>query len=360
MSAPLRHIGISLGRVAHWHDGLGEFSRQLSLALARQAVRLREKHSLCLHFHLPSQWHGEFGHAVDYLQTHTSQRLLHLRPQRFALWHNLHQHNRLRAPLGTQWCMDTVHDLNFLLTKQGSKRERYRRALARRLGTANAVVAISHHVAADLRRELNPPPSSVQVIHNGVTDLTRAPMQAVADLQQWPYLLHISRMAPSKNIAALIELATSWSDQVLVLAGSSSPYTNDVQAQLRQRGLRNVKLLLDINDAQKAWLYAHCQAFVFPSLAEGFGLPPIEALHFGKPVFLSRLTSLPEVGGQAACYFDDFRPATMRLTIERGLHAHGHPDKPAACIAHAQHFNWDRCASQYIEAYLSLLQGLNH
>ena len=359
MSSSLRHVGISLGRVAHWHDGLGEFSRQLSLALARRAGWLRDQHGVCLHFHLPRHWHGELGSALSYLDTHTTQRWLHLRQRRFALWHNLHQHNRLRAPLGTDRRLETVHDLNFLLTKQGQKRERYRQGLSRRLARADAVVAISHHVAADLARELVPAPSALRVIHNGATDLTRSPMQRVDELRHVAYLLHISRMAPSKNIAALIELAAQWPEQTLVLAGSSSPYTQAVQDQLNARPLRNVKLLRDINDAQKAWLYAHCQGFLFPSLAEGFGLPPIEAMHFGKPVFLSRLTSLPEVGGQAACYFDHFDPAHMRQTIATGLLAHASPARSAACVAQARQFNWDRCAAGYIASYLALLDHTN-
>jgi len=100
---PLRHIGIGIGRLAHWHDGLGEFSRQLGLALAARAEPLREQQGLALHFHLPRHFHGVFGDQVGYLGTHTLQRWWHPRPQRFALWHTLHQHNRLRPPPGTGW-----------------------------------------------------------------------------------------------------------------------------------------------------------------------------------------------------------------------------------------------------------------
>ena len=89
-----QHIGLSLGRIAHWHDGLGEFSRQLGLALAGQAQRLRDERGWQLHFHLPARLHGVFGDAVGYLATHTSQRWLHPRGTRFALWHVLHPDQR--------------------------------------------------------------------------------------------------------------------------------------------------------------------------------------------------------------------------------------------------------------------------
>jgi glycosyltransferase involved in cell wall biosynthesis len=167
--------------------------------------------------------------------------------------------------------------------------------------------------------------------------------------------LHVSRLAPTKNIDALLTLAGAWPSRAFVLAGATSDYTATVQRTIAERGLANVTLKLDISEAEKAWLYAHCEGFLFPSLAEGFGLPPIEAMHFGKPVFLSRLTSLPEVGGDVACYFDDFEPASMRRVVERGLDAHRAEGRAAALVAHARQFDWQRCAAQHLALYRRLL-----
>jgi len=354
-SAPLRHLGIGLGRIRHWHDGLGEFSRQLSLALAALAGVLREQHRIRLHFHLPREFHGLFGAEVGYLDTHTLQRWGHWRSQRFALWHTLHQHNRLRAPLGTARRVETVHDLNFLHTKAGGKLARYRERTRRRLQRADATIAITHYVAQDINTELQPLRHAPRVIHNGATDLSAAPQVAVPALSGTPFLLHVSRLAPTKNIAALLDLAAAWPQQRLVLAGGSSPYSDAVQQMIVQRGLSNIVLKLDISEAEKAWLYAHCQGFLFPSLAEGFGLPPIEAMHFGKPVFLSRLTSLPEVGGAVAHYFDSFDGSMMRSVVAAGLLADGAPGRAEALRAHARQFSWQRCAAQHVALYLELL-----
>ncbi len=360
-----QHIGLSLGRIAHWHDGLGEFSRQLGMALAAQAPVLRAERGWELHFHLPAKFHGVFGDEVGYLSTHTSQRLLHLRGRQFALWHVLHQHNRLRAPLGTSRQIETVHDLNFLHAKSATKVGRYRDRLRRRLAGRDQAIAITHYVAQDLARELAPASGQlatpVQVIHNGATDLSTAPRQPVDGVADdsgrpaQPYLLHISRMAPSKNIAALLDLAAAWPAQRLVLAGAASDYSDEVQRQVATRGLHNVVIRLDLDEAQKAWLYAHCLGFVFPSLAEGFGLPPIEAMHFGKPVFLSRLTSLPEVGGALAHYFDSFDGAAMRAVVEAGLAADAAPGRAEAIAAHARGFSWQRCAEAHIALYQAVL-----
>lgn len=357
-SPVVRHVGLSLGRISHWHDGLGEFSRQLGLALAARAGVLREQHGLALHFHLPRAFHGVFGPEVGYLDTHTLQRWLHRQRLPFALWHRLHQHNRLRAPLGTRLRVETVHDLNFLHTKQGRKRDRYRERLRHRLQRAAATIAITQHVAGDLAAELSPRPPLVRVIHNGATDLSRAPQSPVAGLADGHYLLHISRLAPTKNIDALLALAQAWPTQTLVLAGASSPYSRDVQQAVAARGLGNVQFRLDITEDEKAWLYAHCRGFLFPSWAEGFGLPPIEAMHFGKPVFLSRLTSLPEVGGPLATYFDSFEGPAMRQAVEQGLAAHSaDPGRAAAVAAHARQFSWTRCAEQHVALYLQLLSS---
>ena len=358
-----RHIGLSLGRIEHWHDGLGEFSRQLGLALAAQAPRLHDELGWRLHFHLPRAFHGVYGDQVGYLATHTTQRWLHLRSTPFALWHVLHQHNRLRAPVGTQHQVETVHDLNFLHAKRPVKVARYRQRLRHRLARRELAIAITHYVAQDLARELAPLNTPVQVIHNGATDLSTARQQAVPGVADadgraaQPYLLHISRMAPSKNIAALLDLAAAWPEQRLVLAGARSAYSAEVQRQMAQRGLHNVVFALDLAEPQKAWLYAHCLGFVFPSLAEGFGLPPIEAMHFGKPVFLSRLTSLPEVGGTLAHYFDGFDGTAMRAEVMAGLQADAAPGRAEAIVAHARGFSWQRCADQHIALYARVLAG---
>jgi glycosyltransferase involved in cell wall biosynthesis len=349
------HIGIGLGRVRHWNDGLGEYSRQLATLLAHDAPSLHEQFGWRFHMHLPRRWHGLFGDDVDYLDTRTTQRWLHLRPTRFALWHTLHQHNRLRAPLWTTHRVETVHDLNFLHSKTPAKIERYRRNLLRRMTACDRAIAITQYVADDIARELPALATPVSVVHNGATDLTAQPERAVAGVGEVPFMLHISRMAPSKNIVALLDLAAAWPEQRLVLAGATSPYTATVQALIRERKLANVSVHCDVDEAQKAWLYRHCSGFVFPSLAEGFGLPPIEAMHFGKPVFLSRLTSLPEVGGTVAHYFDSFDGTAMRAVIEAGLRDDARPGRPEAIAAHARGFSWRRCAQAHVALYRDVL-----
>jgi glycosyltransferase involved in cell wall biosynthesis len=163
-------------------------------------------------------------------------------------------------------------------------------------------------------------------------------------------------MTPSKNVEALLQMMAAWPERHLVLAGPSQVRNAELASSAQALGLRNLTVLSAVSDSQKAWLYANCGAFFFPSLTEGFGLPPLEAMHFGKPVFLANLTSLPEVGGNAALYWEDFDPARMRAVVEAGL-AGWSPDRSRAAVERAASFNWNRAAEQYIQQYLLLLDA---
>jgi glycosyltransferase involved in cell wall biosynthesis len=133
------------------------------------------------------------------------------------------------------------------------------------------------------------------------------------------------------------------------------PPSDDAKALRAATQLPNVEFHLGISDAQKSWAFAHCAGFLFPSFTEGFGLPPVEAMQFGRPVFLSRLTSLPEIGGDVAEYFDAFDPASMRQVVERGLERSRAPGHADAIRAHAARFDWDRAAGEYLALYARLL-----
>ena len=109
-------------------------------------------------------------------------------------------------------------------------------------------------------------------------------------------------------------------------------------------------MLGKVSDNERRWLYAHCQGLLFPSIAEGFGLPVIEAMQWGKPVFCSNKTSLPEVGSIHAHYFTDFNPDHMADIIQRGM-ADFTPEKAKAEKDYAATFDYDNHMRQYLELY---------
>lgn len=96
-------------------------------------------------------------------------------------------------------------------------------------------------------------------------------------------------------------------------------------------------------------------AFMFPSIAEGFGAPPLEAMYFGKPVFASRHTSVPEVCGDAAYYFNSFEPDEMIKTFQDGMH-HYETHQPIQKLKDRySFFNWDKTTIEYLRLYEKLL-----
>lgn len=350
---PTRRVGLSFGHLRTFNDGIGELSLQLGHGLAQRAPQLRAEHGVELHFHLPQRLFGHFGPQVEYLRTSDLQRLLHVGHGRFDLWHSLHQFNPFQPPLRTQKIVQTILDLNFMHMGGARRQRKYLRRMRRLARRSAALVTISQFVGGDLRQHLGEG-TPVHVIPLAARDLTGSAQQAVQDLPRDNFLLHVSRMAPTKNVMALLDVAAAWPEMGLVLAGARSPYSVEVAAEAARRHLDNVRVLHDISDAQKAWLLAHCEAFVFPSLTEGFGLPPLEAMHFGKPVFLSRLTSLPEIGGAAAHYWDDFDPLRMKAKLVDVLTSFS-ADDARHTREHAASFSWPRCTEQHVELYRSLL-----
>jgi glycosyltransferase involved in cell wall biosynthesis len=348
------NVGISFGTLPTLHEGLGEFSVQLGRRIVARAEELHREHGIRLQLYLPKARHGLLGDRVEYLEPQGLHRLVHVEGRRFDLWHTLNQHVAYRPPVAARARLLTVHDLNFLYVKRGASLLRHRWVARRRIGRADRVVAITAHVAEDVRRHaaFRGP---VDVIHNGARSLVGDPQEAIAGLVPRTFLFHLSRMTPSKNVGALVELAAAWPERPFVLAGPSSPVVDGIAAEVRARGLANVTVLRDVSEAQKAWLYASCAGFLFPSLTEGFGLPPIEAMHFGAPTFLSDRTCLPEVGGDAAYYFRRFDPAHMREVVEAGLADARGEGRVAAIRRHAAGFSWDACADRYVALYLELL-----
>jgi glycosyltransferase involved in cell wall biosynthesis len=116
-----------------------------------------------------------------------------------------------------------------------------------------------------------------------------------------------------------------------------------------------VHILGPVTEGEKAWYLENCMAYIHPSLAEGFGAPVVEAMSFGKPLFLSHLTSLPEIGGDVAFYFKSFDPGHMTEVLYEGLQYFQQNGLSQKIKERSTHFNWREKAKQYRDVYHSLL-----
>jgi glycosyltransferase involved in cell wall biosynthesis len=350
MKKNIINIGVGFDHMRILHDGLGEFSVQLGRRIASQASEWRRRYGVIFSFHMRNELHGLFGEDVFYLPQNKNQKFIHRAGIKFNLWHTLNQHAKFAAPLGTKHWVMTVHDFNFLYDPTARKKTSENLKNRFRLARTDSVIAISDYVAGDLREKFGYS-KPIERIYNGASADALADSAGLPELPAGRYLFHLSRMAPSKNPRAILNLAQNWPEQSFVLAGPSSADAENIRGMARIRGLHNVMVLTDITEGQKSWLYQNCLGFLLPSWTEGFGLTVIEAMRHGKPVFLSNLTCLPEIGGAHAFYWRDFSAGHMRGVIEAGLAEAERPGFVEQMRAHAASFTWDRCCAGYLDYY---------
>jgi len=127
------------------------------------------------------------------------------------------------------------------------------------------------------------------------------------DLTNREFIMYVGRPLPHKNLWRLIEafqiVQQTHPSLHLILVGKKDALYENIAAKVRAKHIKNVVFTGFVSDGELRWLYEHCEAYVFPSLSEGFGLPALEAMQHGAPVVSSKATCLPEIYGKAAHYF---------------------------------------------------------
>jgi glycosyltransferase involved in cell wall biosynthesis len=281
-------------------------------------------------------------------------------PGQFDVWHNLHQDGVYWPAQRPDKLILTINDLNFLerADYSAAKKNRKLAAVQRRIDRAQVLTTISNYTGMVVREQLKVPETTpLKTVYIGVSALPTPPAEAPAGLPgvNKPFFLYLGVLHPKKNIHVLLALAQAFPDYNLVLAGRNDhPYARHLTEQANQLGVSdNVIQTGPVDELTKSWLYTHCEAFLFPSLSEGFGLPVVEAMRMGKPVFLSRLTSLPEIGGSEAFYFDSFEPEAVVETLRAGMRDYyDDPLKAQRLKWQSNRFSWENTAKQYWKLYL--------
>jgi glycosyltransferase involved in cell wall biosynthesis len=252
----------------------------------------------------------------------------------------------------------TIHDLNHLhegrLLKDQRKSMLHTQSL---IDKSDAIVCISEFTKKDVLQHCDVDNKPVYVIHNGV-HLTQKQVSApVAYLPHRPFLFAMGYVNAKKNFHVLLPLLQQNPELELVIAGrlDEHDYVSGMLRKAAEIGVHDrLRITGPVSEDDKSWYFAHCEAFMHPSLAEGFGLPVVEAMLFGKPVFLSQRTSLPEIGGDAAFYFPSFEAETMQRIFKEGMQQYHHQNMAAAIIARGKYFDWDKSAAEYLKVYQSL------
>ncbi len=346
-------------RLRNLNSGLGQVCLHLGSQIQRLSRESRPGDAWNVTFLVPKRHVGIFGPA-SYVGASWLRRLWI--PGRYDVWHCLHQ-DSVYLPSGSRLVL-TIYDMNFLQRADYSKAKKALRLrmLQRRVDRASVVTAGSAHTAAMIKEQLRIRGGlEIRVIPTGVAVAEdETPEQVpprVATVADEPFFLFVGAIHPRKNLHSLLPVLAAFPEHRLVLAGPDHhPDAQRLRDEAQERGLAG-RLLIPgpVDERTKLWLYAHCSALLFPSLSEGFGLPIVEAMTFGKPVFASRLTSLPEVGGSHAFYFESFEPLSMARVIREGLRAvEQAPERRARMKEWARRFNWSSVAAEYWKIYEEL------
>jgi glycosyltransferase involved in cell wall biosynthesis len=235
---------------------------------------------------------------------------------------------------------------------------------------AGRVLTGSQASKEDILHFLKVPADKVEVIHHAIDERLAATPTAgeIARVRERflltsPFILYAGNIKPHKNVDRLIEAFAivrrrGVEDVKLLIIGDEiSRHPNLRRLVHRYRLHQYVRFLGFVPDETLAVLYRLASAFVFPSLCEGFGLPPLEAMAAGTPVITSNVSSLPEVVGDAALLIDPLdagaiADATVRVLCDATLRA----DLSRRGLERAKQFSWERSVARTRDAYRSVVK----
>jgi alpha-1,3-rhamnosyl/mannosyltransferase len=261
----------------------------------------------------------------------------------------------------------TLHDLLIMRAHDGIAPNTFRQkrgALYRSAASAaDAIITVSETTRQDVIRQFGVPDERVRVVYLGVEphfaqprpDATRAVLRRY---QLAPgYLLFVGAISGRKNTARLVQAyaqSRAHRERPLVLVGAMSYRGADTLEAISQCGLeKHIRLPGYVPDEDLPALYAGAGCFVFPTLYEGFGMPILEAMASGIPVLTSTTGAAPEVSGGLAVHVNPYDVEAIADGIERALETPA--TRLAQARAHASAFTWERCASQTLAMYRSVL-----
>jgi glycosyltransferase involved in cell wall biosynthesis len=259
----------------------------------------------------------------------------------------------------------TIHDIAPIALPQilgnALKRGYARLLIQRAVQQATAILCVSNFTLAELTR-LGVPAEKLTVTHPGLDSAWPLSAPPHREPDGAPYLLFVGNIKPNKNLGLLLRAFASIQHRVpfrLVLAGRIKGLGTADSAVLQQAASLGdrARFTGEIDDATLQSLYAGAAALVLPSLYEGFGLPLLEAMQLGCPVLASSAASLPEVGGDAALYFDPHSVSDLAACLLQVSDSAAMDSLRARGRLRVTHFSFARCAQQTAAVINRLLEG---
>jgi glycosyltransferase involved in cell wall biosynthesis len=221
------------------------------------------------------------------------------------------------------------------------------------------LITPSEFVKKDIARFAGISESKITVTYEAATALPR-PAKPLPYLERKKFIMYVGRPLPHKNLWRLIEafrqLQPRFPGLHLVLTGKIDDAYQLIKARVEREGIERVVFTDFIPDESLRWLYEHCQAYVFPSLSEGFGLPALEAMAHGAPLVSTNASCSPEVYGNGAHYFDPLNIDDIAQKIAEVLdNSKLQNDLIKRGRAQAAKYSWERMAKQTLAVYRQAL-----
>jgi glycosyltransferase involved in cell wall biosynthesis len=273
----------------------------------------------------------------------------------------------------------TIHDLSQLLhpeTHEKRSVSRARRRLPQMARIADAIITPTESVRSDVcavlkvcRDKVFAIPEAARACFRPLAFAETAAVRNRLGIGDY-FLLTVGTLEPRKNLAVLVnafaEMANSrlQDNLQLVIAGGRGWLSGPLFEAIKKSPVRDRIVLTDyLHDHDLQALYSSCRAFVYPSLHEGFGLPPLEAMACGAPVIVSRVAALVETTGDAATFFDPRSAGDLAQRILELVHDHK-AENPQGARARfsivgqrrAAEFSWERTANETLEVYAEALK----
>lgn len=369
---------IDISAAVHSKTGLGRYSESLAAALIQT-----QPDRFALFYN-----QGKDGRYPPALPPQIPQRIIQYgyKPWRAAVltghWAHIgfnrlvpdarlfHSTEHLLLPLQGIPTILTVHDLIYKLFPIYHKKLNHwylNLAMPLYCRRAHAIIAVSQATKLDIVKQYGIDPAKIHVVYEAPSSLFKpSPPTRVAHIKQTyqlpeRFLVHLSTIEPRKNLNRLLDalraLRQTHPNLSLVLVGGKGWLYDDFFAKIERDGLQTaVHTLGWIPDEDLPAILAAADLAVQPSLYEGFGLPILEHMACGQVVAASRTSSHPEVGGQAAAYFDPENVAEMTAVIHHLLtNKDEYHHRQQLGLAQAAQFSWARAAQETIAIYDQLL-----
>ncbi|MDK1022823.1 MAG: glycosyltransferase family 1 protein [Gammaproteobacteria bacterium] len=344
-------IIIDTGRASTLNSGLGQVVYRFAEALSEN-----RPDDMDFTFLLHSKMAPLFKSAFNF-QTAVSGPTRRLVPGLFStgdIWHILNPDSR-SVPLRHPGIIVTVHDLRILAVKHGSRARSYKQRLQEIIDSSVGITAISEFTKTNVQQNFNIPSVPFAVISNGISAPANFNLEPIIKFQS-PYLLALGLFEEKKRFHLLVEMMKYLPEFNLYLAGfNDNAYGERCKQLASDPGIvKQIHFAGTVDEDHKWHLYANCEALVFPSELEGFGLPVLEAMAMGKPVFISQDGALPETGGDHANYFSSLKPEDMAAQIRASMNLN-QQISASEREDYARSFTWQRAVEQYLDFYRSVL-----